>query len=146
MDPDLVLVIFLLLLSALSSASETALISLSPAQVRTLVEAHKPGANYLAKLKQQHHKTLILILVWNNFVNIAASALTTVYMTERFQSAGVWIATGVLTFFILIFGEILPKSLATAYPKRIGQLVAGPLYYIGVITTPIIWLLDLFVN
>ncbi len=146
MDPDLVLVIFLLILSALSSASETALISLTPAQVRTLVEAGKPGAGYLAKLKQHHHKTLILILVWNNFVNIAASALTTVYMTERFASAGVGIATGTLTFFILIFGEILPKSLATAYPKKISQLVAGPLYYIGVITTPIIWMLDLFVN
>lgn len=134
------------MLSALSSASETALISLTPAQVRTLVEAQKPGAQFLAKLKQNHHRTLILILVWNNFVNIAASAITTVYMTERFQSAGVGIATGVLTLLILIFGEILPKSFATAHPKKVGTLVAGPLYYIGVLTTPIIWLLDLVVT
>lgn len=146
MGSDLVLVVFLLILSAISSASETALISLTPAQVRTLVESGKRGATYLAKLKQQHHKTLILILVWNNFVNIAASALTTVVMTELFGSAGIGIAMGILTFLILIFGEILPKSLATNYAKTIACFVAAPLYFLGVLFTPLIALLDLAVN
>ncbi|MFA4831567.1 MAG: hemolysin family protein [Candidatus Gracilibacteria bacterium] len=146
MEIEIALVVFLIALSAVSSASETALISLTPAQVRTLVEAKKHGANYLAKLKQQHHKTLILILVWNNFVNIAASALTTVMMTKLFHSAGVGIAMGVLTVLILVFGEILPKSLATAHAKGIGCFVAPAIYFLGVIMTPIIWLLDLVVS
>lgn len=146
MEIQIALVAFLLVLSAISSASETALISLTPAQVRTLVESKKKGATYLAKLKQQHHKTLILILVWNNFVNIAASALTTVMMTELFQSAGIGIAMGVLTVLILVFGEILPKSLATSHAKWIGCFVAPPLYFLGVISTPLIWLLDTVVG
>lgn len=146
MEIQIALVVFLLILSAVSSASETALISLTPAQVRTLVEAKKPGASYLAKLKHQHHKTLILILVWNNFVNIAASAVTTVMMTNLFQSAGIGIAMGALTILILIFGEILPKSVATAHAKGIGCFVAPPLYFLGVVMTPLIWLLDFIVG
>lgn len=139
---QIALVAFLLLLSAISSASETALISLTPAQVRTLVESKRKGAVYLAKLKQQHHKTLILILVWNNFVNIAASALTTVMMTTLFQSAGIGIAMGVLTILILVFGEILPKSLATSHAKWIGCTVAPAIYLLSILSTPIIWAID----
>ena len=122
MDSDLIIIIVLLALSGFFSASETALMSISPAKVRTLVEAGKPGSKYLAKLKHEHHKTLITILVGNNFVNIAAASLTTLLMTEYFDSAAVGIATGVLTVVILIFGEIVPKSLATTYAKRLSLL------------------------
>jgi putative hemolysin len=141
-DPDLIIVIVLLFLSGFFSASETALMTVTPAKVRTLVEAKKPGSKYLAKLKQNHHKTLITILVGNNFVNIAAASLTTVVMTEYFDSAAVGIATGVLTLVILIFGEVVPKSLATTYAKQLSLFVAPILFYLGLILTPIIWVLD----
>lgn len=146
MDPDLVLVVFLLFLSALTSACETALLSLTPAQVRTLVEDQVKGAGYLAKLKQAHHKTLITILVLNNFLNIAASALTTVVMTRIFGDAGIGIALGALTVVLIIFGEIIPKSIATSYAKTIGPLIAMPLYFVGVALTPLIYVLDWLVN
>lgn len=116
--------------------------TVTPAKVRTLVEAKKPGAAILAKLKHEHHRTLITILIGNNFVNIAASALTTAYLTEMFDSAAVGIATGVLTFLILVFGEIVPKSLATTYAKKLSLLFAWPLYILGLILTPLIWLFD----
>jgi len=141
-DSDLIIIIVLLALSGFFSASETALMSISPAKVRTLVEAGKPGSKYLAKLKHEHHKTLITILVGNNFVNIAAASLTTLLMTEYFDSAAVGIATGVLTVVILIFGEIVPKSLATTYAKRPSLFVSPILYYLGLILTPIIWIFD----
>ncbi len=146
LDPDLALVVFLLVLSALTSACETALLSLTPAQVRTLVEDQVKGAGYLAKLKQAHHKTLITILVLNNFLNIAASALTTVVMTRIFGDAGIGIALGALTVVLIIFGEIIPKSIATSYAKTIGPLIAMPLYFIGVALTPLIYVLDWLVN
>jgi len=145
-DTDLIIVIVLLLLSGFFSASETALMTLTPAKVRMLLEAGKPGAGYLAKLKKHHHKTLITILVGNNFVNIAASALTAVYVTERFNSSAVGIATGVLTAIVLIFGEIFPKTLATSYAKRFALISAPILYVLGIILTPLIWILDLLVK
>ena len=146
LDPQLTLVIVLLIISALTAASETAIISITPAQVRTLVESKVRGANYLSKLKHGHHKTLITILLLNSFLNIAASALTTVAFTRIFGDAGLGIATGVLTAVILIFGEIVPKSIATTYAKILGPFFAPWLYWIGIILTPIIAVLDFLVN
>ncbi len=146
LDPQLTLVIVLLIISALTSACETAIISITPAQVRTLVENKARGANYLSKLKHGHHKTLITILLLNNFLNIVASALTTVAFTRIFGDAGLGIATGVLTAVILIFGEIVPKSIATTYAKIIGPLFAPWLYWMGILLTPVIVVLDFLVN
>ncbi len=116
--------------------------TITPAKVRTLVEAGMPGASYLAKLKAHNHRTLITILVGNNLVNIAAASLTTAVMTERFGSAAVGIATGLLTLVVLVFGEVVPKSLATTYAKQVGCFTAPALYYLGILITPIIWALD----
>lgn len=146
MDPDLLLVLLLLALSGFFSASETALMTLSPAKVRTLVEAKKPGANYLAKLKAQHHRTLITILVGNNLVNILAASLTTVVLAQAFGSAAVGIATGLITLVVLIFGEVVPKSMATTYAKPIACFVAPPLHFLSIVLTPVIWVLDLMIN
>ena len=101
--------------------------SLSPAKVRTLVQGRRRGSKYLAKLKQAHHRTLITILVGNNFVNIAAASLTTVLFTEIFDSSAVGYSTGILTVIVLIFGEIVPKSFATTYSERLSLLLAFPL-------------------
>jgi CBS domain containing-hemolysin-like protein len=146
LDSQLALVAVLLIFSAITSACETALVSITPAQVRTLVESKRRGAGYLAKLKQSHHKTLITILLLNNFLNIAISAITTLAFTRIFGDAGIGIATGVLTAVILVFGEIIPKSLATTYAKILGPLFAPALYTVGIILTPIIFVLDLLVN
>ncbi|MFT7184506.1 MAG: putative hemolysin [Oceanicoccus sp.] len=136
----------LLILSGVFSASETALMSLSPAKVRTLVEGRRKGSKYLAKLKHEHHRTLITILVGNNFVNIAAASLTTVLFTETFGSSAVGMATGILTMVVLVFGEILPKSFATTYAERMSLILAPPLYIMGIILMPLILILDLLVK
>lgn len=146
MTSNIVIVIILLLLSGFFSASETALVSISPARVRTLVESKKPGSKYLANLKHNHHKTLITILVGNNLVNIAAAAVTTAAATEHYGSAVVGIVTGVLTLIVLIFGEIVPKSLATNHAKRLSLIFAPPLYFLCLLLTPIIWFLDQLVK
>ena len=149
MDPDIASIItigILLILSGFFSASETAISSLTPAKVRTLVEAKRPGSKYLSKLRKDFHKTLITILVGNNFVNILAASMTTVVMTDIFGSAAVGLATGVLTLIILIFGEVVPKSLATTYAKSFALFVAPFLYFLGLILNPIIWMLDKLVK
>lgn len=146
MSPQLLTILILLVLSGFFSASETAIISLSPAKVRTLTEKKAAGSKSLTKLKENPHKTLITILVGNNLVNILASAMTTVLMTEMFGSAAIGIATGVLTLLVLIFGEIIPKSYATSHASKLALTVAPPLYLLYLILTPVTWLLDQLVG
>lgn len=105
-----------------------------------------PGSFFLKKLKADTHKTLITILVGNNLVNITASAMTALLVANAFDSNAVGIATGILTLLVLIFGEILPKSLATNNSQRIALLVSPPLYVFRVLLTPIIFVLDVLVN
>lgn len=121
------------------------LISLTPAQVRTLVEAKVRGAEYLNRLKQRHHKTLITILLVNNFMNTALSAVLTVFMTKSFGENGIGIALVVATALILLFGEILPKALASTYAKFIGPKFAPGLYWVCYILTPLTGLVDMLV-
>jgi putative hemolysin len=145
-DPDLALILLLLILVAFFAAAETALMSITPAKVRTMVEANKMGAKYLKHLKKNTHKSLITILVGVNFANIAAASLTTVYMTEKYGDAGVGIATGVLTVVVLVFCEVVPKALASSYAPVVGTLTAFPMYVIETILTPLIFVLDLMVK
>jgi len=79
-------------------------------------------------------------------VNIGASVLSAVLFTELFGSTGLGIATGVMTFLVLVFGEITPKSFATRYSSRISLFVAKPLYLLQVLFTPFIWFLDKIVK
>jgi CBS domain containing-hemolysin-like protein len=123
----------------LFSGSETALVALSMARVEGLVSEGRRGAMALYHLKKDPSAMLTAILIGNNLVNIAASALATVIATREFGSAGPGIAVGVLTFFILVFGEITPKSLATRYPERISLVVAFPLLIFMRMIFPLVW-------
>lgn len=138
--------VLLIILSGMFSGSETAIISVSDAKIRSLVNAKIRGANTLNILKKDPHRLLITILIGNNLVNIGASVLATVVFTQAFGSSGLGIATGVMTLFILIFGEITPKSFATKYAVRMSLLAARPLYIMQILFSPIIWFLDKIVS
>lgn len=136
----------LLGLSGVFSGSETALISLSMARVEALVQEERAGATALHELKRDPSRMLTAILIGNNLVNIAASAMATVIATREFGHAGPGIAVGLLTLFILIFGEITPKSLATRYPERISLAAAIPLLGFMRLTYPLVWLFGRFTS
>ena len=89
---------------------------------------------------------LIAILIGNNVVNIAASALATVMATEWFGHLGPGIAVGLLTILILIFGEITPKSLATRYSESISLVIAPIIYGFLRAIYPLVWLFNRFTN
>jgi CBS domain containing-hemolysin-like protein len=130
----------LLLLSGVFSGSETALVSLSMARVDSLRKEGRSGAVALYRLKRDPSRMLTTILIGNNLVNIAASALATVMATRWFGAAGPGIAVGVLTLVILIFGEITPKSLATRYAERISLFIAMPMLGFMRLIFPLVWL------
>lgn len=144
MDPytfQFILLIILLLLSGLFSASETALLSLSKIRVRHMVEEEVKGADLVEKLIEDPNKLLGGILIGNNIVNIGASAIATSLAYKIFGGdQGVAIATGVMTVLVLIFGEITPKSLAKQNSERISLKVAKFVKLAVVIFKPFVWL------
>lgn len=146
MTAQILTLLVLLILSGFFSGSETAIISISDAKVRSLLKEKKRGSGTLNLLKQNPHKLLITILIGNNLANIGASVLATVLFTQIFGSSGLGIATGVMTLLILVFGEITPKSFATKYSVGISLFVAKPLYFLQIIFSPIIWVMDKLVK
>jgi len=128
----------LIALSALFSAVELSLISVSQLRVRNLVKNKRWGARTLKRLKDAPERMLITVLIGNNLVNILASALATYVATLYFGYLGVGLAVGVISFLILVFGEILPKTLATARSEQIALLVARPIELMQRVMYPLI--------
>lgn len=122
---QIIVLIFLLLLSAFFSASETALMSLSKIRIRHMVEDGVKGAKLIEKLTEDPNKLLGSILVGNNVVNIGASALATSVALKAFGESGVGIATAIMTILVLIFGEITPKSIAKQRSEGVSLKVSG---------------------
>lgn len=129
----------LLCLSALFSASETAMVSLSLARAESLMREGRRGSAALFKLKSEPQRMLIAILIGNNVANIAASALATVFATRHLGSVGPGVAVGILTLVVLIFAEITPKSIATRHAERISLLVAPLMAGFLWLVSPLVW-------
>jgi CBS domain containing-hemolysin-like protein len=137
-----VVLFILLLLSGYFSSAETALFSISKAKAIHLAKQKGPTNKLIKKMKDDPHRLLSTILIGNNLVNVAASAIATDITIDLFESHAVGIATGVMTFLILIFGEIFPKSIATRNNIFIARLVIFPLYWLSVLFTPLIVFLN----
>jgi Mg2+/Co2+ transporter CorB len=110
----------LILISAYFSGSETGMMSLNRYRLRHLEKQKHKGAKRVSKLLNRPDRLIGLILIGNNLVNIAASAIATVIGLRLFGDMGILIATIVLTLVILIFAEVTPKTLAALYPEKIA--------------------------
>lgn len=132
--------VVLILLSAFFSSAETALTTVNKIKVRTLADGGDPRARTLQKVHEQWSKMLSAILIGNNIVNIAASAIATTIALSINMSVG--IMTMLLTVFILVFGEITPKNLATVYSEKLSFFYAGIILFLMKLLTPVIWIID----
>ena len=137
-----VVLLVLLLLSGFFSSAETALFSISKAKAIHLAKQKGATNRLIKKMKADPHRLLSTILIGNNLVNVGASAIATAITIDLFESHAVGIATGVMTFLILIFGEIFPKSVATRNNILIARLVIIPLYWLSILFTPLIVFLN----
>lgn len=140
---QLVIILILLALSAFFSSAETALTTVNKHKLRTLVDEGNKRAAKVIKVTENSGKLLSTILIGNNIVNISASSLATTLCTRVLGNKYIGIATGVLTLFVLIFGEITPKTLATRYSIKLSLIFVYPISVLMVIFTPIIWLLNI---
>lgn len=141
---QLVILAFLIALSAFFSASETSLMSLSRLRVRHIYEKGGRIAAAIKKLKDNPQRMLTTILIGNNLVNVAAAAIATSSAIDMFGSNGIGIATGVITLLILVFGEVTPKSFAAQYNEQFSKFCAVPIWYLSNLLYPVIKLFDYF--
>ncbi|MCC7567509.1 MAG: hemolysin family protein [Methanoregulaceae archaeon] len=131
-----------LLLSAFFSGSEVALISITRAKVRTLVNEGRKGAERLAAVKDAPNHFLITILIGNNIVNVAAASIATAITISIFGDIGVGIATFVVVILLLFFGEIGPKMYATRHTEKMAIAVSGPILVLSRIFSPLVVLIE----
>jgi putative hemolysin len=139
---EIFLFIICIFLSAFFSSCEVALISITRAKVRTLVNEDKPGSKALAALKESPEHLLITILIGNNIVNVGAAALATAIAIQLFGDIGVGIATGFVVIVLLFFGEIGPKIYAARASDSFALTVAPAILLLSRIFTPVIWLVS----
>jgi len=136
----------LILLSGLFSGSETALMTLNRYRAKSLADKGHKGAQLALKLLKRPDRLLGLILLGNNIVNIFAATLATIIAFRLYGEAGLLIAPIILTFVILVFAEVTPKTLAALKPEKLAfpaafvyTLIAAPLY-------PFVWSVNIFSN
>ena len=139
---QIVVLVVLLFLSGFFSSAETALFSISKAKAIHLAKERGLTNTLIKKMKDDPHRLLSTILIGNNIVNVGASALATAITLNLVSNNAVGIATGIMTFLILIFGEIFPKSLATRNNILIARLVIIPLFWLSILFSPIIFFLN----
>jgi len=132
------ILLVLLLLSAFFSSSETALTRARRVRLRVLSEKGDVGAKRAEQLLKTPEKILSAILLGNNFVNFAASSLTAAIFFMAFGDAGILYATIAMTVVVVIFAEVLPKTIAVAYAEPIACKVSRPLQWVLRIFNPVI--------
>src|SRR3990172_8885186 len=143
---EIIIILMLVLFSSFFSLSETALLSVSKIKARHLAETGNKNARILIKLLENPELFLAAILIGNNIVNISASVLATDAALVYFGESGIAIATGVMTLFILVFGEVFPKTLASRNAEYIALRVAGPITAIIRFLRPVVWFITRLVN
>ena len=139
---QLVAILILIALSAFFSSAETAMTSVNQIRIQTLAEEGNKRAVRLLRILQNSQKMLSTILIGNNIVNMAVSALTTSLTIAVVGNAYVGIATGLLTLIILLFGEITPKTLATIEAEKIALAYAGIIGILMTLMIPVVWVVE----
>lgn len=147
-----VTLVILVALSAFFSSAETALTTVNVHRMRSLAEDGNKKAERVLKLKEDSQKLLSTILIGNNIVNLSASSMATTFTIDLLANMGVTgaaaigpgISTGVMTFLVLIFGEISPKTAATIHAEGLSLLYVDIIRFLSVIFTPIAFVIEGF--
>jgi Mg2+/Co2+ transporter CorB len=143
----LITLLVLLLLSGFFSSAETALTSVNKLRIKSLAEEQVRHAAKAFSLIDNPSRLLSTLLIGNNIVNLTASSITAVWAGNHFngtkyESIGVGVTTGVLTFIIILFAEILPKTIASAFSEKIALAYTPFVYLLCVLFTPLCFFTD----
>ena len=144
----LIAFVVLLVVSAFFSISETSMMALNRYRLRHLAKSGHRGARLTSQLLARTDKLLGVILLGNNLVNAAAAGIATTIALRYYghDEYAFIAATGIVTFFILVFSEITPKVIGATYPERIAFPAAYVLAPLLTLAYPVVWFVNLFVR
>jgi Mg2+/Co2+ transporter CorB len=131
-------IVLLLVISAFFSGSETALTAVSRGRMHQMEKDGSRAARAVNRLVADRERLIGALLLGNTFINILASSLVTALLEDRLGPRTVVVTTGVMTLVILVFAEVLPKTLAIARTDRFALVVAGPLRRVVAVLGPIV--------
>lgn len=136
----------LLVLSALFSASETALTAASRGKLKAQADRGSAGAASAMRVTEDSEGLVGALLLGNNIVNILSASLATALLVQMFGDVGIALAALLMTALILVFGEVLPKTLAVAYPERTAVRVAPAVHRLVLLFTPLVLMVRVVVR
>lgn len=139
-----VVIVLLTAASAFFSSSETALLSANQIRLRQAATEGDKSSLMVLRLLEKPQDMISSILIGNNIVNIASSAVATVLFTRLLGASGPVVATAVMTVVVLVFGEVMPKTVAQEQPELVSKKIAKPISVISVILKPAVFLLGAF--
>ena len=142
LEYEIISLIVLIALSGFFSGLEVALVGTTRSKVRQMLNEKLPGATSLDKLKSNPSRMMASVNLGNNLVNVASTALATDIALKMFESAGLAIAIGVMTFLILVFGEITPKTYCNANAAKIALRYSRVLLAFSYAFYPIVWMFE----
>ncbi|WP_322865755.1 HlyC/CorC family transporter [Aquicoccus sp. G2-2] len=145
-----VAILLLLVLSGFFSGSETALTAASRGKLRSQADKGSTGARRALDITEDNERLIGAVLLGNNLVNILAASLATALFSRLFGQGGVAMATLVMTFLVLIFAEVLPKTYAITNAEAAASHVSRPIQFVIVLFSPIVaavrWLVRLLLR
>lgn len=139
---QLLILFILLIFSAIFSSAETSLTTANRIRMRSLAEDGNKKAVSFLSITENQGKMLSAILIGNNVVNLSLSSMATILATRLLGDAGAGIATGIVTLFVLVFGEISPKTIAALHSEKMALFYARPVQAMMTVLTPVIFALD----
>jgi magnesium and cobalt exporter, CNNM family len=134
----IIFMIVLIFLSGWFSGTETALTNIGSDTVAKMNREGDHNAKYVMKLKRRMDKTLVTILIGNNIVNIVLSSVAALIANELFAEIGVSIIVGLITFLVILFGEITPKNSAIFDSRKKANRNSRAIYYLSIVLTPLV--------
>ena len=137
---------FSVLLSAFLSGSETAITATSKARIVSKIKKGSRRADYVLKILNQKNSVISSLLLSNNLVNILATSLATAFFYDLFGISGIFYSTLLMTFVLVIFAEVLPKTYSINKPTRTALIISPIIFYLNKILFPFVYLINFIVN
>ena len=135
-----------LLSSAICSGSEAALFSVPIVKVRRLAQSNRPSALALLSIREQMNRPIATVVILNNIANITGTSVVVSVATKALGSQWLGLVSGTLTFLVILFSEIIPKTVGERYSEQIAVIIARPVAGLTRILTPLIWCIEKITN
>lgn len=140
---QLIIIVFVVIFgSGLCSATETALFSVSPLRVRQLAQSNHPATLALLAIRENMNRPIATIVIMNNIFNIVGSILTGSIASQVLGDTWLGIFSAILTLLIIMFGEIIPKTIGERYCEQIAMVTALPVTGLSLVFTPLVWIIE----